>query len=147
MKKLSLIMVCFAALAFVSCSGAGNLGKVTSSNTAATACGTACGQALVSLFNSYKANGKNIDLTSSANINSALALVTAYTQLKDNKGNSDYRKAFTTGVVMGSAGLITSANASTIVNKIANSAGLSNTTRNNISTATSTITSILSLLQ
>lgn len=143
MKKIGIIMMCVAALTFVSCGSSSNL---TSTNTAASASGTACGQALIGLYNNYKST-KKIDMTNASNITNTLALVTAYTQLKSNKGNKDYRKSFINGMVLGGAGIVTNNNASTIVNKIENSAGLSTTTRNNISSAASTVTSILSLLQ
>ena len=143
MKKLGIIMMCFAALAFASC---GSSSSVLSSNTAATANGSACGQAIAGLYSNYKAT-KKVDMTNTSNITNTLALVTAYSQLKNNKSNKDYRKSFISGMVLGGAGVVTNANASSIVNKIETSAGLSNTTRSNISTAASTVSSIMSLLQ
>ena len=143
MKKLGILMMCFAALAFVSCSSMSNL---TSSNSVATANGTACGQALIGLYNNYKAT-KKLDLTNATNITNAMAIVTASVQLKQNAKDSNYRKAFTSGLVLGGAGIITSNNASSITSRIANATGLSSTTRSNISSAAGTLTSILSLLQ
>ena len=135
--------MCIAAFAFVSC---GSTSSLTSSNSAASTSGTACGQALIGLYNNYKAT-KKLDMTNASNITNTLALVTACSQLKNNKGNANYRKAFISGMILGGAGIITNANASSIVNSIENSVGLSSTTRSNISSAASTVTSILSLLQ
>ena len=86
-------------------------------------------------------------MTNASNITNTLALVTAYSQLKSNKGNSSYRKSFISGMVLGGAGIITNNNAYSLVNQIENAAGLSSTTRSNISTAASTVSSILSILQ
>lgn len=143
MKKLGILMMCFAALAFVSC---GSLNNLASSNSVATANGTACGQALIGLYNNYKAT-KKLDLTNATNITYAMSIVTASVQLKQNAKDSNYRKAFTSGLVLGGAGIITSNNASSITSRIANATGLSSTTRSNISSAAGTLTSILSLLQ
>lgn len=143
MKKFGIIMMCIAAMAFASCSGSSNL---LSSNSAATANGTACGQAIIGLYNNYKAT-KKLDMTNASNITNTLALVTAYSQLRNNKGNSSYRKSFISGMVQGGSGIITNGNANSLVNKLETSAGLSSTTRSNISTAASTVSSILSILQ
>ena len=150
MKKLGIIMMCVAAVLFASCGSTTSTSRAVSnalgSNTAATANGTACGQAIIGLYNNYKAT-KKLDMTNASNITNTLALVTAYTQLKNNKGNKDYRKSFVSGMVLGGSGIITNNNAYSLVNQIENAAGLSSTTRNNISTAASTVSSILSILQ
>lgn len=143
-------MMCVAAVLFASCGSTTSTSRAVSnalgSNTAATANGTACGQAIIGLYNNYKAT-KKLDMTNASNITNTLALVTAYTQLKNNKGNKDYRKSFVSGMVLGGSGIITNNNAYSLVNQIENAAGLSTTTRNNISTAASTVSSILSILQ
>lgn len=150
MKKFGIIMMCVAAVLFASCgstsSTSRSVSSALSSNTAATANGTACGQAIIGLYNNYKAT-KKLDMTNASNITNTLALVTAYSQLKSNKGNKDYRKSFVSGMVLGGAGIITNNNAYSLVNQIESAAGLSNTTRSNISTAASTVSSILSILQ
>lgn len=154
MKKIGIIMMCVAAVLFASCgttsttsrSTSSSSGSILSSNTAATANGTACGQAIIGLYNNYKAT-KKLDMTNASNITNTLALVTAYSQLKNNKGNKDYRKSFVSGMVLGGSGIITNNNAYSLVNQIENAAGLSSTTRSNISTAASTVSSILSILQ
>lgn len=154
MKKIGIIMMCVAAVLFASCgttsttsrSTSSSSGSILSSNTAATANGTACGQAIIGLYNNYKAT-KKLDMTNASNITNTLALVTAYSQLKNNKGNKDYRKSFVSGMVLGGSGIITNNNAGSIVNQIESAAGLSSTTRSNISTAASTVSSILSILQ
>ncbi len=144
-------MMCVAAVLFASCGSTSSstrsaVSSALSSNTAATANGTACGQAIIGLYNNYKAT-KKLDMTNASNITNTLALVTAYSQLKSNKGNKDYRKSFVSGMVLGGTGIITNNNAYSLVNQIENAAGLSSTTRSNISTAASTVSSILSILQ
>ncbi|MCR4812472.1 MAG: hypothetical protein K5867_07800 [Bacteroidales bacterium] len=151
MKKFGFIMMCVAAVLFASCGSTSSstrsaVSSALSSNTAATANGTACGQAIIGLYNNYKAT-KKLDMTNASNITNTLALVTAYSQLKSNKGNKDYRKSFVSGMVLGGTGIITNNNAYSLVNQIENAAGLSSTTRSNISTAASTVSSILSILQ
>ena len=152
MKKFGIIMMCVAAVLFASCGTTSSttasraVSNALGSNTAATANGTACGQAIIGLYNNYKAT-KKLDMTNASNITNTLALVTAYTQLKNNKGNKDYRKSFVSGMVLGGSGIITNNNAYSLVNQIENAAGLSSTTRSNISTAASTVSSILSILQ
>ncbi len=143
MKRLSIILVCFATLAFGSC---GILNSAASSNSAATAMGQTCGSAILGLYNSYKATG-TVNLTTGNNLAHALALATCYTQIKENKNNSAYRKAFANGLIMSSAGLITNANANSFINALLMANGLANVSTNNTTQqnqqATSTATSSL----
>jgi hypothetical protein len=124
MKRLSILMVCFATLVLTSC-GALN----TSSNSAAQAMGQTCGAAVLGLYQSYKATG-TINLTTGNNLTNALALATCYTQLKANKDNKAYRSSFTNGLILSSAGLITNQNASTFVNALLSANGLANLNAN-----------------
>ena len=142
MKRLSLVLVCFATMAFTSCS---LLNSAASSNSAATAMGQTCGNAVLGLYNSYKATG-TINLTTGNNLTNALALATCYTQIKANKDNSSYRKAFANGLIMSSAGLITNQNVNAFINALLLCNGLSNvsssntTQQNQQATTSSTIT-------
>lgn len=135
-------MVCIAAMAMASCS---SLSSATSSNTVANASGQACGTAVQGLYSAYKSTG-TVDLTNTTNLNNALALATAYTNLKQNKDNTNYRKAFTTGLVASSAGLITQATASGFVDKMLASAGLANVNTQNITQTAATVAAIVTLL-
>ena len=78
---------------------------------------TTCGSAVLGLYNSYKSTG-TIDLTNSNNLTNALALATCYTQLRQNKDNNNYRNAFTSGLILSSAGLITNQNAGSFINTL-----------------------------
>ena len=66
--------------------------------------------------------------------------------LKQNKDNTAYRKAFTTGLIASSAGLITSANAGTFVDKLLASSGLGNINTQNITQTAATVAAIVTLL-
>lgn len=113
MKRLAILFVCVATLAMTSC---GMLGA-GANNTAAQALGQTCGSAVLGLYNSYKSTG-TIDLTNSNNLTNALALATCYTQLRQNKDNNNYRNAFTSGLILSSAGLITNQNAGSFINTL-----------------------------
>lgn len=147
MKRLSIILVCFATMAFSSC---GVLNSVTSSNTAATTMGQTCGTAVLGLYNSYKSTG-TINLTAGNNLAHAISLATCYTQIKANAGNSSYRTAFATGLVMSSAGLITNQNVNAYINALLLCNGLSNvsssnTTQQNQQALSTTTTTLFSTL-
>lgn len=141
MKRLGLLLVCFATLAMTSC---GSLGGATGSNSAAQMSGQSCGMAMQQLYGSYKATGK-VDLTNATNLSNALIVATACTNLKANKGDKGYRSAFTSGLIASSAGLITSANATAFVDQLLNSAGLTNNLQNVAQTA-ATAAAIVTLL-
>lgn len=134
--------MCVATLALTSC---GMMQSAAGSNSAAQATGTACGTAVQGLYSSYKNTGK-VDLTVGNNLTNALAVATAYSELQNNKDNAAYRKAFTTGLIASSAGLITSANANSFVDKLMNSVGLSNVTADKISQTATTAAAIVTLL-
>lgn len=142
MKRLGLLIVCFATLALTSC---GAIQSAASSNTVAQASGQACGTAVQGLYSSYKSTG-TIDLTNANNFNNALALATAYTNLNQNKGNEAYRKSFTTGLILSSAGLITQANATQFVDKLLANAGLGNINTQNVAQTAATAAAIITLL-
>lgn len=142
MKRLSILMVCLATLALAGCSA---MSSAASSNTVANASGQACGSAVQGLYRTYKNTG-TVDLTNATNFNNALALATAYTNLKQNKDNQSYRKAFTTGLIASSAGLITQANAASFVDKMLATAGLSNINSQNIAQTATTVATIVTLL-
>ena len=134
--------MCFAALAMTSC---GVMQSAASSDVAAKTTGQACGTAVQGLYSSYKNTGK-VDLTYGNNLTNALALATAYTELQNNKGNAAYRKAFTSGLIASSAGLITTANAGTFVDKLMSSVGLSNITADKVTQTATTVAAIVTLL-
>lgn len=136
-------MVCFAALAMTSCS---LVQSAASSNTVAQASGQTCGTAVQGLYGAYRNTG-TVDLTNATNFNNALALATAYTNLKQNKDNAAYRKAFTNGLILSSAGLITQANATKFVDGLLATAGLGNINTQNVAQTAATAAAIITLLK
>lgn len=138
MKRLAILFVCAATFAFASC---GMLGA-GAGNTAAQALGQTCGSAVLGLYNSYKSTG-TIDLTNANNLTNALALATCYTQLRQNKDNSTYRNAFTSGLILSSAGLITNQNAGNFVSALLGAQQLGNINQNSSSSQVSTTTPTL----
>lgn len=136
-------MVCFAALAMSSCS---LMQSAASSNTVAQASGQTCGTAVQGLYGAYRNTG-TVDLTNATNFNNALALATAYTNLKQNKDNAAYRKAFTNGLILSSAGLITQANATQFVDGLLATAGLGNINTQNVAQTAATAAAIITLLK
>ena len=143
MKRLGILLACFATLALTSCS---LFSAAASSNTVAKASGQNCGAAVQGLYGTYKGTG-NIDLSNPTNLNNALALATSYANLKQNKDNADYRKAFTAGLIASSAGLITNGNAAAFVDTMLATAGLSNINSQNIAQTAATASAIISLLK
>ena len=142
MKRLSILFLALATLVLTSCSA---ITAAAGSNTVAQATGQSCGTAMQGLYKSYKKTG-TIDLTNSTNLQNALAVATAYTNLKQNKDNSNYRKSFTSGLIASSAGLITSTNATAFVDQLLASAGLNNVNSQNIAQTASTAMAIMTLI-
>ena len=145
MKRLSIIFVCFATLALSSC------GILTSSsNSAAQTLGQTCGAAVLGLYQSYKATG-SLSLTTGNNLTNALTLATCYTQLSQNKDNSNYRKAFASGLVLSSAGLITNQNSAAFINALLGTSALgtvnSNSTSVQVNKTTPAVTGLLKTLE
>ena len=142
MKRLGLLIVCFATMAFSSCSV---FQSAASSDPVATTAGRNCGIAVQGLYGTYRNTG-TIDLTNANNLNNALALATSYTALRQNKGNQAYRKAFTSGLIASSAGLITSANASAFIDKMLATSGLGNINTQTVTQTAATAAAVISLL-
>lgn len=135
-------MMCVAALAMTSCSA---LSAVSSSNAVAQASGQTCGTAVQGLYSSYKQTG-TVNLADATNLNNALAVASAYSNLKQNKDDKNYRKAFTTGLIASSAGLITSANATAFVDQLLASSGLNNVNSQTVAQTATTAMAIMTIL-
>lgn len=140
MKKIGIIMMFVAALSLTSCS----MFKSAASDSAAVASGAACGKALTALNKSHKAG--TLALTNSTDLSNMLVVVGAYNSLKANKGNTAYRNSFANGMVTGGNGLITAANATSVVNALLNSSGLSGINSSNISNSVNTVSNIITIL-
>lgn len=135
-------MMCIATLAMTSCS---LFNAASSSNAVAQASGQTCGTAVQGLYSSYKKTG-TVNLADATNLNNALAVASAYTNLKQNKDNKAYRQSFTNGLIASSAGLITSANATAFVDQLLASSGLANVNSQTITQTATTAMAIMTIL-
>lgn len=141
MKRFSIIMMCIAAMAFASCSSMGG----TSVDSAAKTQGRNTANAIITLYNSYRNTG-TVSLSNPTDLTAALMVATGYTNMRSNKENPDYKKAFAAGMVSAGSGLITAANVDNIINTMNSLTGLNvnaSTVSNNVGTATA----IIQLLQ
>lgn len=139
MKKFSLIMMFVATFAMVSCGVTGG-----ATNSTAAASGAACGQALIALNNSKKAG--TLAITNPSDLSNMIVVITAYNGLKSSNGDARYKKSFVTGMVTGSAGVITSAMANKLTNNLLSATGLDGVTTSNIQQKAQTVSSIIQLL-
>lgn len=141
MKRLSIIMMCIASMAFASC---GSMSS-SSSESAAKTSGRNTANAILALYNSYRANG-TISLSNSADLTSTLVVATGYTNMRNNRQDPNYRKAFAAGMVSAGTNLITAANVEHVINTMNGLTGL-NVNASNISNSVGTATAIIQLLQ
>ena len=141
MKKLSIIILCFATMALSSC----GLTQVASTDNAAKASGRSTAQAILGLYNSYRATG-TVNLGNQNDLTNALVVATGYTNIRNNTQNAAYKKAFAQGMVSAGAGLITSENVYGIINTMNTLTGL-NVNASTISNNVGTATAIIQLLQ
>lgn len=141
MKRLSIIMMCFATMALASCGMMQN----TSSNSEAKNSGRNTANAILALYNSYRAHG-TISLGNTNDLTSTLVLATGYANLRNNKGNAEYRKQFAAGMVSAGTSLITSANVENVINTMNSLTGL-NVNAATISNSVGTATAVIQLLQ
>jgi len=142
MKKIGLLMIMFATLAFTSC---GILGNSTPTSSAAIA-GNNASKALIALYNSNRANG-TISITNPVDLANIATLVSSYSELKSHKEDSAYKNEFTTGMISAGGSLINTSNATSIVNAMLNSTGINTDfSKVNLSEKMQTVTAIISLI-
>ncbi len=128
MKK-TILLASVASMMLVSCSTLKNNSSTASSSTSASTSSAAtattsdavqmgknAGAALDYLTAQYKSAGK-LDMTNMMNIASMLNLVGAAQQVYQNKSDSNYRKAFISGMVSNSLN-VTDNNAESITDKL-----------------------------
>ena len=135
-------MIVAAFFGLASCSSLTN----TAASTPAGTEGATCARALVGLYNSQKTNG-TISITNTADLGNILAVINSYNQLKANKADETYKTNFATGMVTGGGNIITSANATSIMNSLLNSTGLANVNAANIAQNAQTVAAIVTLLK
>lgn len=126
----------FAASSCSSLSGTTNAAAVTS--------GAACGRALIALNNSKKAG--TLAITNPTDLSNMLVVINAYNTLKANKEDASYKKSFTSGLVTGGNGLISTATATSLTNSLLNATGLDGINTTNIQQKAQTVGTIIQLL-
>ena len=132
MKKVFLLAAAVAVMA-----GCGFMKNSTSSNTtssntpsqpaatstvqtgnAAVSAGQGAGNALLALYNQYKADGNKYDYKNMQNILNTVTLVANCEGLKENYKDKSYLKEFGKGMVASSLGLVTQNNVETVTNSL-----------------------------
>ncbi|MBQ1606075.1 MAG: hypothetical protein IJK62_05655 [Bacteroidales bacterium] len=147
MKKSVLFIILAVAFAFASCNSTSN---VSSSNTVAKTAGTSCGSSLVNLYKSYKAAGNKVNMNDSNVLTNAIALSTSIAGLKQNGKDTNYRKAYIAGMVLGGAGILTETKAGPIYDGLVTSANAlsginTSSTGSTLTTAANALSTILGL--
>ena len=128
MRKIFLM----AAVAMI-VAGCGFMKNSTSSNTtaqpatttttaqnsnAAISAGQGAGNALLKLYNEYKADGNKYDYKNMQNALNTVTLIANCEGLKDNYKNTAYLKEFGKGMIASSLGLVTQNNVETVTNSL-----------------------------
>ena len=108
-----------------------------SGNTAVSA-GQGAGNALLALYNQYKADGNKYDYKNMQNILNTVTLVANCEGLKDNFKDKTYLKEFGKGMVASSLGLVTQNNVETVTNSLVDMVKNSETVKNATTQAQST---------
>lgn len=128
MKKIMLFVAAAMLMA-----GCGFMKNSTSSNTAAqsgsttqtaqtgnaaTTAGQGAGNALLNLYNQYKADGNKYDYKNMQNALNTVTLIANCEGLKDNYKDKTYLKEFGKGMVASSLGLVTESNVESVTNSL-----------------------------
>lgn len=127
MKKILILAV--AAVLIVSCGMMKNNGSssqqsqpvASSQQTTATDAQTAgkgAGNALLALYNQYKADGNKFDYKNMQNVLNTVTLIANCEGLKTNFKNTTYLKDFGKGMIASSLGLVTQSNVETVTNSL-----------------------------
>lgn len=91
--------------------------------------GQGAGNALLSLYNQYKADGR-YDYTNIQNLMNTMSLVANCEGLKSNFKDTDYLKQFGTGLIASSLGLVTQNNVQTVTSSLVDMVKNSETVQN-----------------
>lgn len=127
MKKIFLLTA--AALMVVSCGMMKNGGSSSqrtatastqqvATTTDATTAGQGAGNALLALYNQYKADGNKYDYKNMQNVLNTVTLIANCEGLKTNYKNSTYLQDFGKGMIASSLGLVTQNNVETVTNSL-----------------------------
>lgn len=150
MKKI-LLFVAVAVMA-VSCgmmknSGASNQQAQPAATTQQTVttdaqtAGQGAGNALLGLYNQYKADGNKFDYKNMQNVLNTVTLIANCEGLKTNFKNTTYLKDFGKGMIASSLGLVTQSNVETVTNSLVDMVKNSETVQTAASQAQNTASS------
>ena len=139
MKKM--ILLAAAAMLMVSCgmmksSSTGTTAQSTPATTtttapaSATSAGQGAGNALLALYNQYKADGNKYDYQNMQNILNTVTLVANCEGLKSNYKDKTYLSDFGKGMIASSLGLVTKDNVDTVTNSLVEMVKSSETVQN-----------------
>lgn len=90
----------------------------TTSQTTAIGAGQGAGNALLNLYNQYKADGNKYDYKNMQNALNTITLLANCEGLKDNYKDKTYLKEFGKGMVASSLGLVTQNNVESVTNSL-----------------------------
>lgn len=138
MKKilfLSVAVMMMAGCGFMKNSTSSNAPQTT--NTAATnvasnalSAGQGAGNALMQLYNQYKADGNKYDYKNMQNALNTVTLLANCEGLKNNYKDKTYLKEFGKGLIASSLGLVTQNNVETVTNSLVDMVKNSETVQN-----------------
>jgi hypothetical protein len=80
--------------------------------------GQGAGNALLALYNQYKADGNKYDYKNMQNVLNTVTLIAQCEGLKDNYKDKTYLKEFGKGMIASSLGLVTQNNVETVTNSL-----------------------------
>ncbi len=109
----------------------------TGANTAVSA-GQGAGNALLALYNQYKADGNKFNYKNTQNILNTVTLVANCEGLKDNYKDKTYLSEFGKGMISSSLGLVTQDNVTTVTNSLVEMVKSNETVQNATATAQNT---------
>lgn len=110
----------------------------TQSSNAAVSAGQGAGNALLALYNQYKADGNKYDYKNMQNVLNTVTLVANCEGLKENYKDKTYLKEFGKGMVASSLGLVTQNNVETVTSSLVDMVKNSETVQNATTQAQST---------
>ena len=109
---------------------------------AAESAGQGAGNALLNLYNQYKADGNKFDHQNMQNILNTVTLIANCEGLKENYKDKTYLSEFGQGLMTSSLGLVTQDNVETVTNNLADMVKNSETVQNATSTAQNTANTV-----
>lgn len=129
MKKLFLMAA--VAMMIASCgmmknnssnqqSAVSNQPSAAQSDKSAISAGQGAGNALLGLYNQYKADGNKFDYKNMQNALNTVTLIANCEGLKSNYKDKEYLKDFGKGLIASSLGLVTQSNVETVTNSLVN---------------------------